>query len=156
MDYADIAERSWEEIPEAKTLPDGQWRVVGGNVSLIKPREEGGSFKVLWNYKAAEPLANVDQEALDDLGTDYDITTNDLTFTQYIERAADWSKVKKHAELHGIELDLKSPIIVDGKLSFAKSFRNSTVVATLGTRTYEKDGETHFDNSMSKFLPVAE
>lgn len=155
MDYDDIIDRAWEDVPEAVVLPDGQWLVKGGNVSLVKPKEEGKSFRILWNYTAEKPV-NVDRELLTELG-DYDITTNELVYTQYVEKPSDWNKVREHLALHGVEIDPSEKIVVNGKLSFAKAFRNSEVVATLAYHSFETQaGETVEENKMTKFSAVAE
>lgn len=150
MDYDDILNQTWEDVPEPELIPIGGWLLVGGNVSLIKPKEEGKSAKILFGYKAKEPVS-VDADRLDEMGN-YDFTINDLNFTIYIENAADWDKVRKHLLLSGVEIDPKEKIVNEaGKLSFAKAFRGSEVVAEVGQRTYEVAGVTKWDNSLTKF-----
>ncbi len=34
MDYDDILNRTWDEIPEPKLLPGGGWALKGGNLDL--------------------------------------------------------------------------------------------------------------------------
>lgn len=154
MDYDDILNRTWDDIPEPVLLPGGSWLVVGQTAGLVKPKDEGGKLKVLFNLKAKEPV-QVAQEELDELG-DYDITINDLQYTVYIESAADWDKVRKFLEIFGVEM---SGRIVggDGKLTFAKAFRGAEAVAEVGQRNYtNQDNEVIWQNSLSKFQKVAE
>lgn len=154
VDYDDILNRTWDDIPEPVLLPGGAWMVVGKTAGLVKPREEGQSLKVLFNLKAKEPV-NVAQEELDELG-DYDITINDLQYTVYIESAADWDKVRKFLAVFGVEM---SGSILDdkGKLAFAKAFNGAEAIAEIGQRNYEnKDGETVWQNTLSKFQKVSE
>lgn len=150
--YDELLSGTWEDIPDAVLLPNGGWLLKGTTVALVKPREEGKAMKVLFTYKAKEAVA-VAEDLIDELG-DYDITINDLTFTIFLESAADWSKVKKHLALHGIEM--KGSILnEDGKLAFAKNFRNSEVVAQVGSRSYDNaEGETVWNNTLSKFQAV--
>lgn len=150
MNYDDLLNKSWDEIPEPQLLPGGGWMVEGRNVALVKPKEDGQALKVLFSYKAKEPVA-VDEEALAELGEGYDIAMNDLTYTVYVETAADLDKVRKHLAIHGI--DVNGGIFgEDGKLSFAKAFRGTEVVATIGQRSYENNaGETVWQNTLSGF-----
>lgn len=154
MDYDDILNRTWEDVPEPELLPAGGWLLVGGNVSLIKPKEDGKSAKILFSYKAKEPVSVAD-DLLEELG-DYDFSINDLNYTVYIENASDWDKVRKHLALSGVEIDNKAKIVNEaGKLSFAKAFRGSEVVADVGQRSYENsEGNTIWQNSLSKFAKV--
>lgn len=155
MNYEDLQNATWEEIPEAKLLPGGQWLLKGRNVGYMKPKKEGDSAKVLFFYKAKEPVS-VNAEDLEELGADYDLDINDLTYTVYIESAADWDKVRKHVAQLGIEL---SGALFDdkGKLRVSKEFKDAEVVATVGQRSYENDaGETIWQNNLSGFQKVEE
>lgn len=154
MDYDDILNRTWEEIPTPVLLPAGGWLLVGKNAALVKPKEEGKSLKILFSYQAKEPVS-VAEDLLEELA-DYDISINDLSFTVYIETPADWAKVKRHLALAGVEM---TGSILDeaGKLAFNKAFRGSEVVAEVGQRSYDDaNGDTIWQNSLSKFQKVAE
>lgn len=154
MDYNDILDRTWDDIPEPKLLPGGGWLVVGKTVGLVKPKEDGQSLKVLFTLKAKEPI-NVASEELDELG-DYDITINDLQYTVYVESAADWDKVRKFLGIFGVEMSGRI-VNEDGKLSFAKAFNGAEAVAEVGQRNYEnKDGDVIWQNTLSKFQKVSE
>jgi hypothetical protein len=154
IDYDDILNRTWEDVPEPVLLPVGDWLIAGKNAALIKPTKEGQSLKVLFSYGAKSPVA-VAEDLLEELG-DYDITINDLTYTIYLESAADWDKVRKHLALHGVEMT--GAILDDnGKLAFNKAFRGAEVVGQVGQRSYENaDGDTIWQNSLSKFQAVTE
>lgn len=154
VDYDDILNRTWDDIPEPKLLPGGGWVVVGRTAGLVKPKEEGQSLKVLFNLKAKSPI-NVPEEELAEL-EGYDISTNDLQHTIYIESASDWDKVRKFLTVFGVEMQGK---ILDenGKLSFAKAFNGAEAVAEIGQRNYDnRDGETVWQNTLSKFQKIAE
>lgn len=153
--YDDILNRTWEDVPEPVLLPGGGWLFKGQSAGLVKPREEGeGKLKVIFNYKAVRPVT-VAEDLLDELG-DYDFTINDLSFTIFLESAADWDKVRKHLAIHGVEM--KGSILDEnGKLAFNKAFRDSEVVAEVSQRSYEnRDGDTIWQNSLSKFQAVDE
>lgn len=153
-DYDDILNRTWDDIPEPQLLPNGGWMLSGANVALVKPKEDNQALKVLFSYKAKQPT-NVADDLLEELG-EYDFTINDLTFTIYVETAADWSKVKKHLAKHGVEVS-GALFNEAGKLAFAKAFRGSEVIAEVGQRSYEDAaGETIWQNTLSKFQAVEE
>ena|SRR6478609_8183408 len=154
MDYDDLYNVTWENIPEAVTLPDGGYLLKGANMAFIKPKEEGKGGKVLFTYKAKEPVS-VDQDALDDLPQGYDLDINDLNFTIWIESASDWNKVRDHLSLHGVET--AGPLFVNGKLAAAKDFKGSEVVAQVSTSFYKNNaGETIPQNNLKQFQRVAE
>lgn len=149
MDYDDIMNRTWDDIPQPQLLPGGGWLIKGRNAGFMKAAEEGKSAKVIFFYTAKEPVT-VGQDLLDEMG-DYDFAINDLSYTIYIETAADWDKVRKHLEKHGVELSGK--LFNDaGKLAFSKKFAGAEVTAEIGQRSYENnDGETIWQNTLSKF-----
>lgn len=154
MDYDDILNRSWDEIPEPQILPAGDWLVAGANAALVKPTEEGKSLKVLLSYTAKSPVA-VDEDKLAELG-EYDISTSDLNYTIFVEKASDWDKVRKHLAIAGVPME-GAILNENGKLGFAKAFRGSEVVVELGERSFQNQaGETIWQNSMSKFRTVTE
>jgi hypothetical protein len=156
MDYDDLLNRTWDDIPEPVLLPGGTWMVAGKTAALVRPKEEGKSLKILFGLKAKEPV-NVAQEELDELG-DYDITINDLQHTIYIENASDWDKVRKFLAVFGVEIDTKVKIVDgNGKLSFAKAFAGAEAVAEIGQRNYQDaNNETVWQNNLSKFQAVTE
>lgn len=155
MDYDDLVNRTWEDIPEPQLLPGGLWLNTGRNAGFMKPREEGQSAKVVFFYKPKEAI-QVNEEDLAELGDDYDLSINDLTYTIYIESAADWDKVRKHMALHGVTMS--GPLFDEnGKLALNKKFKGAEVVAEVGQRSYDNDaGETIWQNTMAKFAKVAE
>lgn len=155
MDYDDVLNETWDELPVEKILPDGGYRLKGANVAWVKPAKEGQKAKVLFSYEAKEPLT-VDADVLEEkLGSDYDLSMNNLTFTVFIESAKDWQAVKKHLAVHGVEVE--GPLFDDNKkLAFAKAFRGTEVVAQVGHRFFERDGEQQEQNTLSKFQRVTE
>lgn len=154
MDYDDLLNMTWDGIPEPQLLPDGGWLLTAKNAAFVKSKEADKSHKILYSYSAKAPVA-VAEDLLDELG-EYDITINDLVYTQYIENAADWDKVRKFVALHGVEME-GALFDSNGKLAFNKKFRGTEVVATVGQRSYDNDaGETIWQNTLSKFQKVTE
>ena len=41
MNYADILETQWDDIPSIDVLPEGSWLLRGKNAKLMEPKEEG-------------------------------------------------------------------------------------------------------------------
>lgn len=151
MDYDDILNQTWEDVPEPQLIPNGGWLIAGSTVALVKAKEEGKPHKVLFTYKPKQPVS-VPQDLLEDMG-DYDFSVNDLTFTIFVEAPSDWDKVRRHLDVHGIQL--KGRIVDDkGKLSFAKEFRGAEVIANVDERTYEAQDGVHVQNTLSKFQAV--
>lgn len=153
QDYDELLNQTWEELPVAVLLPAGGWLLKGTTVGFVKPKEEGQSAKVLFTYKAKEPISVAD-DLLDELPEGYDLDINDVQYTIYIENAGDWDKVRKHLAQHGVTLTGR--LFDDNKkLAFAKAFSGTEVIAELGQRSYENAaGETIWQNSVSKFQKV--
>jgi hypothetical protein len=149
--YADLVNRQWDDLPEiADYLPVGTWLLKSKNVAYFPGDEdEDKSARVVFFYEAKEPMDDVSAEELEALGGDYDFSNNDIAKQFYINRDKDWVGVKKHIELHGV--DTKGLSMPD---SF-KAFRNTEVMAYLGTRTYKnRSGESVTENDPSQFARV--
>lgn len=148
-DYADILSRGWDEIPEVRALPCGSWLLRGKNASYQPPKSESGSPSVLFVHAPVEPMENVDDAELNDLGKDYDYATNKVFSRFWIETGADWDVVRRFLKAHGIDLTGKS--IEDG----LKAFKGAEVIANLDKRTYENSaGELVEENTAKNFTPV--
>lgn len=150
QDYNDILNTAWDEIPEAKLLPGGTWLLRGKNASFQPPKEEGQNGKVLFFYIPVDPI-EVDQEALQELGEDYDVSENQIVYTIWIEGMRDWAKVRDHLAKHGI--DDGSQTLAD---SLKKSFRGTQIVGHVGVRTFtpKGGGETRIENTVDNFAAV--
>lgn len=147
--YQDILKRSWDDIPEPKLLPTGSWLLKGKNVAVFPPREEGQAMRVGFFYEAKEPMDDVSADELASLGSDYSYAENDIVKQFFINRNKDWDSVRKHLALHGIETEGKT------QDETFKAFKNSEVVAYLGTKTFTTgQGETKTDNDPTSFAKV--
>lgn len=147
--YADILNRSWDDIPTAKVLPEGSWLLKARNVSYFPAKEEGKSARVAFFYTPREAMDDVDKQELEALGADYDLSNNDIVKQFFINRDKDWAAVRKHIELHGV--DVKG-------LSQAETFKaieGQEVMAYLGTKQYtNSSGQTVTDNDPTLFSAV--
>lgn len=147
-DYAEIANRSWDEIPEVQTLPVGSWLLKARN-AVYMPAKGDASPRILFFYTAKEPMDDVDDVALNQLGDDYDYADNDIVSTFWVERNKDWDAVRSHLAKHGIDASGKT---VPETL---KAFKGTEVIAVLGTKTYTTGaGELKEENTASSFAAV--
>lgn len=135
-DYGDILDTVWDDIPEDKLLPTGSWLLKGRNAAYVAPSEKSdGSVingKVLFFYTPKSPQEGVDAGELEDLGPEYDVTENQVTYTIWVEFNRDWDKVRKHLALHGVTVE-GQPI----KKSL-KDFKGTEVVAHVDVGTFDR------------------
>lgn len=146
--YTDLLSKAWGDIPEPKLLPTGSWLLKGRNVSVFPPREEGQATRVAFFYSAVEPMDDVSEVELQGLGEDYSYSENDIVKQFFINRNKDWDKVRQHLALHGVEAQGSIKDTFD-------AFKNSEVVAYLGTKTFtDGSGQTRTDNDPTQFAKV--
>ncbi len=150
-DYAALADVVYSELPDEKLLPDGTWLMAGRNAAYMPPKEESKA-RLTFFYNAKEPMDDVDEGELAELGDDYDYTENDATYVIFIEGAKTWKKkVYPFLALHGIVPEDENENIKDT----LKRFKGAEVYATLGQREYEdRDGQTQKQQTMSHFAKV--
>ncbi len=153
--YEDILNMSWEDVPEAVTLPVGPYRLKGKFLSYRAAQDEGQNDRFSLSFNVTQPLDGVDEDALSQLGEDYDFAANQVEKTIWIESRASWGEVVKAFKTMGIEPS--GPIFEqDGKVSKAlqRQFRGVEIGGHLGERTYEKDGEMRTTNTLQKFVAL--
>lgn len=129
--YADIANLTWDALPEGKLLPIGSWRLKGKAMKLMEAKEEGKNPFILYIYKATEPMDDVDEASLAELGEDYDYGLKPVFVRQFIEDASSWKQVKDRLALHNV-VPQEGESIPDTM----KRFRGSEVIAYLDQREY--------------------
>lgn len=129
--YDEILDRSWDEIPEVQTLPNGLYGLKGRNAAYSAPKTEGQNGKVLFFYKVKEPI-EVDADALAALGEDYNVQENEVVYTIWIEGMKSWDEVRDHLALHGVDT-ADFPNIRE---TLKKGFKGTEVAATLSTNVY--------------------
>lgn len=145
-DLGNILDRSWDDMPEEQLLPEGTYTLSIRNIAWMPPREEGQNGKVVVFFIPKEPLDDVDEDAIAALGDGYDITENEVTFTQWIERNRDWQPIRDLLGAIGVELEGKSM-----KDSF-KEARRKDVNAYVTQRSYNRaDGTTVHQNVATQF-----
>lgn len=150
-DYQELLKKSWDELPKPKLLPVGSWGLRGRNAAFVEAKEEGKNSKVIFFYQATGPMEDVSETELEALGADYDFAINDLTFTVWVESAADFrKKVEPHLAKHAGWTPGANP--QEG----LKNFKNSEVVAFVGEKTFTRDGTTIIDNDLKNFVSPAE
>lgn len=150
--YADILDQSWDNIPETQTLPTGSWKLKLNSAKFM-PETEKASARVLFVYKAIEPMDDVNEEALLKLekdGNKYDYGQNRIFVTFWVSDGADWQNVRKQLQKHGDD-------VLAGK-TITESFvaaRGREVIAYLDQRNYKNNaGEDVVENTASQFVSV--
>lgn len=145
--YDDILDRTWDEMPETKVLPDGDWLLKGRNAAFVAPKGDGNA-KVLFFYTPEQAMEDVDPSALEALGEDYDLKDNQIVFTIWIENNRDWQAVRRHLAKHGVDPTLTI------REQF-KKFRGTETIARVGLRTFTNAaGESVPENTASDFREV--
>lgn len=145
--YEDLANRSWDEIPEEKLLPTGSWLLRGRNATIQAPKEEGKSPQALFVYEPKGPMDDVSDEELAALGGDYDTSMNRIFVRFWLETGKDYHAVRDHLKKHGVE----------GKnlAEAMKNFKGSEVIAIIGQRSFTDNmGQTKDENTATNFTPV--
>lgn len=148
--YEDIADRSWDEIPEEKTLPGGSWLLRGRSASYKPAKDDNSSPAILFIHTAKEPMDDVDDEELQALGADYDIGQNRIFTRFYLETGRDYKRVRDFLEVHGVEIDPKKSI-----KETLPAFKGTQAIAVLTSRSFTRnDGTTAEENVASQFTKV--
>lgn len=151
-DYDEILNRTWDEIPDEKVLPDGWYVLTAKNANFQKPKGDGNA-KILIFYTVADALGEDDggprQDALEALGADYDMTENEIVQTIWVSGNKDWRAAKRHLALLGVTTEGKS--LMDG----LKEVKGNPIAARLEYRTYQnKAGITVEQNDPKEFAPI--
>lgn len=147
--YADILKRQWSDVPKVKVLPTGTYRLKGKNATYQKAKGEGNpSF--LFVYEPKQPMDDVDEAQLAELGANYDLANNRVFVRFWYETSRDLDAIRDHLAKHGI--DVENTSIEDSM----KAFKGSEVMAYLDRKTFtDNAGEQKEDNEAKTFAPVA-
>lgn len=150
-DYADIADLSWDNIQEPKTLPVGSYLLRASNASFQPAKDADKSPVVMFVYRVKEPMDDVKTEELEELGAEYDITENKVFHRIYIEDGSSWDQVRKHLEKHRVEMVSGE----GGVLKTLKKFKGTEVIAYLEQRSFTRaSGEVGIANNATTFAAV--
>lgn len=147
--YEDILNRSVDELPEPKLLPAGSWVLKAtGGARYVAARDENSKAQVRFFYEPVEPLSDVDDDQLEELGADYDYGNNILSFSVWIERETDWRKVVDHVKKHGVDTE---GLTVKEAMAAVKSAR---IVGAVTQRQYldKNTQEQRTVNDVNKFV----
>lgn len=149
--YSDILNRSWDDIPQPKLLPEGTWLLKLRNVSYFPANEESNQpERVAFFFEAKEPMDDVDAQELSALGDGYNYAINDITKQFSIFRPAAWNDVRKLLALLGVDTKGK-----DQATTF-KDAKGAEVLGYLRQNTFQtRAGETRTDNVPEMFEKVA-
>jgi hypothetical protein len=148
--YEDILSQSWDNIPVPKALPVGSYLLKAGSASFQPAKDADKSPSVLFVHSPKEAMDDVDREALEGLGENYDIAGNRLFTRIFIETAADWDKVRNLVKKHGVDVAGKS---IQDTL---KAVRGREIIGYVDQNTYEDKttGELRTGNNTKGFVAV--
>lgn len=142
--YTDIA-KTWGNVPKEQILPDGSYKLRFLKASYIEAKQEDKSDRVNFSIQPREPLDDVPQDALDDLGEDYDVTQNRIYMSFFLERGADYARVAD--VLHKLGIDTpETEDIKDTLKRVNKQEANGFVTSRTYTRN---DGSPQTENSVT-------
>lgn len=146
-----LMETDWDNLPEIMdTIPTGTWKLRVRNAAY-KDASADQSAKVLIFYVPAQPMDDVDPEALEAAGADYDFTNNQIVFTKYVENLRDLKAVMLIVQKHGVDLSGLNP------KQAIKKLRSKEVIASVGTRSYENRFKQQVtENTVANFATVDE
>lgn len=149
--YSDLLNRSWDDIPQPKLLPEGTWLLKVRNVSYFpKNDEKNQPERVAFFFEAKEPMDDVDGSELTALGKDYDYAINDVVKQFSIFRPKDWNDVRSLLGLMGIESKGAS------QAETFKAAKGHEVFGFLQRSVFTtKAGETKEDNSVASFMAAS-
>lgn len=143
-----LMDTNYENLPEVmETIPTGTWKLRGRN-GAYKEKTEEQSAKVLFFLVPSEPLSDVDPEALEAAGADYDFTNNQIVFTKYVENLRDVKQVLQIVKAFGVDLEGLSP------REAVKKIRGKDIIASVGTRSYRGRMGQVTENTVSNFASV--
>lgn len=148
-DYADIANLSWDEIQEPKTLPVGTYLLKARNASYQPAKEADKNPVVLFVYAPKEPMEDVKSEEIEALGSEYDISENKIFARFYIEDGSSWAQVRRHLEKHGVEVE-------GSVLESLKKVKGTEVLAYLEQNSFmdKRTNEVRTGNNPTEFASV--
>ena len=148
-DYSDILEKSWDEIPEPKLLPQGSYRLRLKSATSQTGKGKDGKPSVLFVYEAVEAMDDVDTAELAALGDKYDLSMNQLFYRVWLGSPNDAHRLRLLLIKHGI--DVQGMSVADT----LKAVVNSTVVAIVQQKQFQSAGELVTSNEPSSFAEDA-
>ncbi len=150
LDYNDLANMTFADLPDEKELPDGNWLLQKRNGAVLAPKEEGDKIRVVLFFNVVAAGDDIPEDALAELGDDYDLAMNQIVKTWWIETTRDWKEPKKVLSLLGVDVTSKDTDIIEA----VKSGGNGNKVWAYLTKksfTHKQTGETRTDTVPSNF-----
>lgn len=151
VDHNEIAKKSWGDIQPPALLPVGCWSLTCRAAKLMPPKKEGGKLQVLFMFEATEPMSDVSDEALAQLGDNWEERVENIAHRPWFESASDMQKVRK--------LLVKLGVTNVDELSIEQSLKaavNGTVVGYVVQETFTgADGTPGTKNAVSHFMDQA-
>jgi len=149
--YEDILTSSWDDIPVPQLLPGGSWELKALGATFKKAQSDDKSDQVNFTYEPTDPLSDVSDAALEELGADYDYANNKLFAQFFVANPSDWDRVRKHIIKHGV--DLTGLTLEEG----LKAVRGKRINGHVSTRQYvDKNEESVTVNQVKDFVAVTD
>ena len=132
---------AWKDIPVAQVLPTGTWRLRCKSASYKPAREEGKSDTVLIVYEAVEPMEDVSEDAIAELGEGYDYSMKAIFHRVWIKEEADMDKFRSLLAKHNIDV----ADYANG-MEAMKALKGTVVLGFLQQSTYKDNTENTVAN----------
>lgn len=146
--YENLLNQRFDAFPDPKPLPVGSWLLKLRNASY-KPGNGEQNAKFIFVYQPKEPMDDVDDAQLAELGPDYDVSSNQLFKNFFVESASDVAAVRRHVAKHGVDVEGKT---IEDAL---KAIKGAEIIGYLQQRTFtDRAGEVRTDNDIQSFVAV--
>lgn len=152
-DYADIMDRSLDEVKETDLVPAGPW-MLRGTIAISKKVEYEDEntgepvkgTKLSFGYEAQEPLPGVDPEAVQAGGFD----GHTIWVNKTVKDADSEARALAYLAKHGLDTTGRK------WKDILKAFKGSYVKGNVGVRTFTtRDGEMVKQNELTEVAAVS-
>lgn len=150
-DYDDILDRSWDEIPEAKQLPVGTYRLkaISGKYT---PGDGNLSPRVNITLITVEPV-DVDADDIAELGEDYPFSENIMNHVVWLSENRDYRNFALLLGKFGVDLDGMG--IQETLRDIKNIVKNREILAYVEPDSFvAKSGEEVHGNKPTSFAPI--
>lgn len=160
LNYEEILDKSWDELPEQVAVPDGTYLLRGTGAKLKEASSEDGNDYVLFMYKVVSATDDVDEKALAAIvkGGEVEDVAKPVSYRVWIEQASDFRKVGRHLEKHGVDprdYEEEGNDFLENLKAALKAFRGTEINGYLTTRTFTTQGGDEVEeNQVTAFIPV--
>jgi hypothetical protein len=149
--YDDIAKQNWSDIQPPTLLPLGSWELVCRAAKLVPPKSEEQKWQVLFMFQAVEPMEDVSDDALAQLGEGWEDRVENIAYRTFFSTASDKQKVKKLLVRLGVtnvdELNVETAL---------KAAVNGRAIGYVQQEHFTtKGGEAGVKNAVSHFIDQA-